>query len=165
MAKRSLFSRSFRWLAAAAGAGLATASPVAAQTIAPSAAPVEWVRYAEGATAAVTRLLEADNETALRFRTYLHRTRPAEEEPTPPLELKIWVDESGVVSRMEFTPFAHAEPGADLRSLVVGQRLPGEPPADMLLPMRIAIQLDAPAAPPPTPTGGAPKARSGLNRT
>ena len=146
MAKRSLFSRSFRWLAAAAGAGLATASPVAAQTIAPSAAPVEWVRYAEGATAAVTLLLEADNETALRFRAYLHRTRPAEDEPTPPLELKIWVGESGVVSRMEFTPFAHPEPGADLRSLVVGQRLPGEPPPDMLLPIRIAVQLDPPPA-------------------
>lgn len=151
---RSSISRLARLLAALAGAGIASSLPVAAQTIAPSAAPVEWVRYAEGATAAVTRLLEANNETALRFRTYLHQTRPAADEATQPLELKIWVDESGVVSRMEFTPFAHAEPGADLRSLVVGQRLPGEPPPGMLLPIRIAVQLDpSPAELAPATTG------------
>ncbi|MBN9505336.1 MAG: hypothetical protein J0I69_04850 [Altererythrobacter sp.] len=144
---RPLLSRLGRSLATLAGITLASAAPAAAQTIAPSAAPVEWVRYAETATAAITQWLEAEDETAVRLRAYLDRTRPAEDRATPALQLKIWIAADGLVSRIDFPPFAHEEPNADLRALIVGRRLPATPPVDMLLPLRLAIQLDARPAP------------------
>lgn len=143
MARRSLFARSLRWLAAVAGAGLASTSPAPAQTVSPSAAPAEWVRYAESATETISAWLGDDSEAAVQFRAYLDRTRRAADEPTAPLELRVWIEPDGTVSRIGFTPFAHEDANASLRAAVVGWRLP-PPPADMLLPIRIAVQL-APA--------------------
>ncbi|MGI9362625.1 MAG: hypothetical protein ACR2O7_13840 [Parasphingorhabdus sp.] len=142
----SFFSRLSRWTATLIGAGLATGGPVAAQSISPAQAPAEWVAYAQSATASITAWLEADSETAQRLRTYLDATRLAPDQPTAMLVLKIWVDGDGRVSRIDYPPFAHADANSDLRSLIVGQYLPGTPPKDILLPMRIAVQLDAPSA-------------------
>ena len=139
----SIVARFARWAAALAGVGLAATAPATAQSVAPSAAPVEWVRYAEGATAAVNTWLQAEDEAAGRLRAYLDATRPAPDQPTAPIVVKLWIDGDGTVSRIDFPPFAHAEANADLRGLVVGRRLPGTPPKDMLLPLRIAVQLDA----------------------
>nr|WP_316629325.1 hypothetical protein [uncultured Brevundimonas sp.] len=147
MRNRSFFARSRQWLAAIVGAGLASATPVSAQTVSPSAAPAEWVRYAEDATNTISAWLGEDGEAATRFRTYLDQTRPAADQPTPPLELRVWIDPDGAVSRITFPPFAHEEANASLRGAIVGRRLT-PPPADMLLPIRIAVQLDAPAAEP-----------------
>ena len=147
MRNRSFFARSRQWLAAIVGAGLASATPVSAQTVSPSAAPAEWVRYAEDATNTISAWLGEDGEPATRVRTSLDQTRPAADQPTPPLELRVWVDPDGAVSRIAFHPFAHEEANASLRGAIVGRRLT-PPPADMLLPIRIAVQLDAPAAEP-----------------
>jgi len=146
----SLAKRLCRWLAVIAGAGAAASAPVAAQSVSPSAAPAEWVRYAETASAAVNTWLQAESEPAQRLRAYLDATRPAPDQPTAPLVVKLWIDGDGTVSRIDFPPFAHAEANADLRGLIVGQRLANSPPKDMLLPLRIAVQLDAPA---PAPEG------------
>lgn len=158
MRNRSLFARPLRWLAALVGAGLASTVPVAAQIVSPSAAPAEWVNYAEGATSTISAWLGEDGEAATQFRTYLDRTRAAENQATPSLELRIWIDPDGAVSRIAFTPFAHEEANASLRGAIVGRRLT-PPPADMLLPIRIAIQLDAPAAEPTSTPGSRPAAR------
>ena len=136
-----LIARVIRWAAAFAGVGFAAAAPVQAQSIDPSAAPVEWVRYAESATVAVTRLLEAEGEVATRLRGYLDATRAAPDQPTAPLLIKLWVAKDGTVSRIDFQPFAHAEANADLRSLIVGQPLGQIPPSDMLQPLRVLVQL------------------------
>jgi hypothetical protein len=131
-------------------------SPVQAQAVDPASAPVAWVRYAQSATAAVTQLLEGQSEAATRLRSYLDQSRPAPDQPTAPLVLKVWVAKDGTVSRVEFTPFAHAETNADLTGLLVGQPLGGVPPKDILLPLRIAVQLAAPPTPPEqgaTPAG------------
>lgn len=148
----SLPSRLLRWTVALAGIGIAATAPVAAQSVSPSAAPAEWVRYAEGTTAAVNGWLQAEDETAQRLRAYLDATRPAPDQPTAPIVVKLWIDRDGTVSRIDFPPFAHAEANGDLRGLIVGRRLSAPPPKDMLLPLRIAVQLDAPAAP-PAPAG------------
>lgn len=124
------------------GAGVVAASPAAAEGVDPSAAPAEWVRYANSATDAIAGWLQADSETAVRFRSYLDQTRRDADRPTEPLSLKLWVDDDGTVSRIAFTPFAHPEPNADLRALVSGRHLPGKPPKDMLQPLRVAIELD-----------------------
>jgi len=134
-----------RWVAALAGVVVAATTPVAAQSVTPSAAPAEWVRYAETVTSAVNAWLQAEDEAAGRLRAYLDATRPAPHQPTAPIVVKLWIDGDGTVSRVDFPPFAHAETNADLRGLVVGRQLPGAPPKDMLLPLRIAVQLDAPA--------------------
>lgn len=144
MRNRSLFARPLRWLAALVGAGLASTTPVAAQTVSPSAAPAEWVRYAEGAATKISAWLGEDNEQATQFRAYLDRTRPAEDQPTPPLELRVWIDPDGAVSRIAFAPFVNEEANSNLRGAIVGRRLP-PPPADMLLPIRIEIRVEEPS--------------------
>ncbi len=156
-ATRRRFSAFSRWLAALVGAGLAATAPASAQ-ISPSAAPTEWVRYAEGATATIAGWLQAEDPAALRLRDYLNRTRPADDQPSPSLALKVWVNPAGAIDRIEFTPFAHAETNADLRTLIVGRRLAGPPPEGMLQPIRLAIQLDPAEQPadPAAPAGQGP---------
>lgn len=142
--------RRSRWLAAFVGLGLASGMPAAAQTVPAEAAPANWVRYAAGATAAISQWLQADDEAALRLRAYLDAARTAPDQPGAPLLLKVWVDPDSRVTRLEFAPFEHPEPGADLRSLILGRQLPGSPPRDMRLPLRIAVQLE------PAPVQGNP---------
>lgn len=114
--------------------------------MAPEQAPATWVRYATDATFAVTQWLQAENEVGQRLRAYLDAAGPALNQPIAPLVIKLWIDADGTVSRIDYPPFAHSEPNADLRGLVVGQRLPTKPPKGMLLPLRIAVQLDVPSA-------------------
>ncbi|EJU12129.1 hypothetical protein LH128_15421 [Sphingomonas sp. LH128] len=147
----SFFGRIARWTATLAGAGLAAAAPAQAEkpsstSVDPAAAPAEWVRYAEIATVAVTRQLEAGTETAARLRASLDATRPALDQPTRPFVLKIWIDADGTVSRIDHAPFADAQANADLNALLVGESMPSRPPKDMLLPLRVLIEL--PPAPP-----------------
>jgi hypothetical protein len=141
-----LASRFGRALAVLAGGliGLGGATTAPAQSVAPSQAPAEWVRYAEAATGTISAWLEEDGEAAAGFRNYLHQTRPADDQPTPTLILKVWVDPDGRIDRIEFPPFAHEQANADLRMAVVGRALEAPPPPDMLLPIRLAIQLEAP---------------------
>lgn len=120
--------------------GAAWAQP---QSMGAAEAPAEWVRYAALATESLTAWLEEDSESSAAFRAYLHQTRPAEDQPTPALMLKIWITPEGVVDRMDFPPFAHEAANIQLRAAVVGRALPAPPPRDMLLPLRLAIQLEA----------------------
>lgn len=166
--KPSLAGRIGRWAAALVGAGLASTAPVAAQSVSPSAAPAEWVAYAEATTARVTGWLQADGEPAARLRAYLDASRPAPDQPTAPLVLKIWVDGEGTVSRIDYPPFAHNAANADLRAIIVGQRLSSAPPKNMVLPLRIGIQLEP--APQPaqevSPVDGTRRiVRSSVDRT
>lgn len=152
----SVMARITRWLAALVGAGIASTAPVAAQSVPPSAAPVEWVRYAEFATTTITGWLEADSEPASRLRAYLDTTRPAPDQATAPLVLKVWIEPDGKISRIDYPAFAHGEANADMRTLIVGQQLSAAPPRDMLLPLRIAVQIDAPAQPAAPAVGDMP---------
>lgn len=132
-------------LASVLGAGAASAGALPPQALPPSAAPAEWVRYAESATASVKQWLQADSETATRLRAYLDTTRPAPDQPTAPVQIKMWIDPGGKVTRIEHPPFADAAANADLLALVTAQPLPGKPPGGMLLPLRIRVQLEAPS--------------------
>ena len=70
---------------------------------------------------------------AVRLRTYLDSVRPALDQPSPPLEIKFWIDGDGVVTRVAFEAFSQPAPGDDLRMLLVGRQLSIRPPADMPL--------------------------------
>lgn len=141
------FARLAWKLASTFGLGTATAaSPIAAQSVSPGQAPAEWVAYASYATATITKWLEADNDAATRVRAYLDATRLSPDQPTAPLLVKLWIDKDGAVSRIDHAPFTHPEANADLGALIRGQRLDVSPPENMLLPLRILIQL------PPAPS-------------
>ncbi len=124
----SAFGRFLSRVAAVAGIGSASTGSVAAQTPpsqTPVAGPVEWVRYAEGATVTIRSWLEGEDERAARLRAYLDATRASPTARTAPLVLKLGIAGDGTVSRIDFTPFAHEEPNADLRALIVGRRRRG----------------------------------------
>ncbi|MES2056268.1 MAG: hypothetical protein V4564_10040 [Pseudomonadota bacterium] len=130
--------------------GCGSAPDARAQSLSPSAAPVEWVTYAEAATVTIASWLQGEGEAAARLRTYLETTRPMSDKPTQPLELKIWIEPDGRISRTDFAPFADTTANADLRGLIVGHSLTTPPPKGMLLPLRLLIQLEPSAATTPT---------------
>ena len=131
--------------AIAALAGLGSAPSIAAaQGVAATEAPAEWVAYAQEVTVAITDWLQADSDAARRFRAYVAGTRNAQSEQSSSLMLKVWVADDGTVSRIDFTPFAHAEANADLRRLIEGRRLDIAPPPDMLQPLRLMVELQVP---------------------
>lgn len=144
--RRSRFARLAWKLASALGIGAAAVSvPASAQSISPQEAPAEWVAYASYATTTITKWLEAESDTATRLRTYLDATRPSPDQPTAPLLIKVWIDTDGTVSRIDHAPFAHQQANADLKALIVDGHLDASPPDDMLLPLRIVLQLPAPS--------------------
>lgn len=142
--RRSWFARLAWKLASAIGIGAAAApAPAFAQSVSPQEAPAEWLAYASYATTTITKWLEVTSETGARLRAYLDATRPSLDQPTAPLLIKVWIDANGMVSRIDYAPFAHAEANADIKTLIVGGQLGASPPEDILLPLRIVLQLPA----------------------
>lgn len=132
-----------------AAAGIAAlfgaAGTARAQSVAPAEAPAAWVRYADATTVTVSAWLAEEGAPAERFRAYLNQTRPGADQPVPPLDLKLWIAADGRIERIDFAPFAYEAANADLRAALVGRALPA-PPRDMLLPLRLRVEMkDAPA--------------------
>lgn len=94
--------------------------------------PAEWVAYAEKAGADIAGWLAVENDASLRVRTHLYQTGEA-------LVVKVWVDEAGVITRVDFAALAEAGIDADIRSLIEGRTL-APPPEGILLPMRLALE-------------------------
>lgn len=135
-----VLNRHWKSLARAiAGLGLTLPLGVPAQAAGMSAsdAPAEWVSYAQGATAAIEALLRDESQPGLRLKEAL-----SEKQAKEAIVIAVWIDGKGAVERVECTDLAGDAAQADLRALLVGQRLPGKMPRDMVLPMRIAAQLD-----------------------
>lgn len=146
-------SRARRLVAAAAAVlGLSIPGSAAlAQQVSPEAAPRAWVAYAETVNGKVTEWLRSEEAPAVRLRAYVDSTRPAADKSSRPLGLQLWINTRGVVTRVEFPPFADDTPNSDLRALLVGRDVGVRPPRGMLLPLRLAVQLD----PAPEPADGA----------
>ena len=126
---------------ASIAAGFAAMLGVAdAQSVVPSAAPVEWVRYAEASTDTVSAWLQEDGEIPARLRGYFNDRRAAEGAPVD-VEISLWVKPDGSVERLRFAPFADAQANTDLHDALIGRSL-GAPPKAMLLPMRIAVRIE-----------------------
>jgi hypothetical protein len=121
----------------AGGEAQAQAQP---RTVSPSAAPAAWLRYAEEATQTITGWIGEPDGPGARFHAYFDQTRPAADRPSAPLTVAVWVKPDGTIERIDFAPFVHEAANSDLRAALVGRRL-AAPPPDMLLPMRIAVQL------------------------
>lgn len=112
-----------------------------AQSVTPSSAPVEWLRYAEASTRTISAWLQEEAEAPSRFRAYLDASRSTGNVPVE-IEIGLWLGRDGKVERIRFAPFADAQANADLQNVIVGRDL-GVPPSGMLLPMRIAVQVEA----------------------
>lgn len=137
------------WTIGAGFAAIAGVTPAQAQSVAPTEAPRAWLDYAEGATSSVTAWLEEPSDPSTRVRAFLDGTRSAPDQPSLPLVLKIWVDRKGVITRVEHDALKPPALPDDVRTVVVGRKLP-PPPRKMLQPMLIAVQVPpAPAAPSP----------------
>lgn len=111
-----------------------------AQSIAPSAAPVEWVRYAEASTHTVSGWLQEDGEKPARLRAYFNQRRAVDGAPAE-IEISLWLKPDGSVERLRFAALADAQANADLHDALIGRNL-GSPPKAMLLPMRIAVKIE-----------------------
>lgn len=111
-----------------------------AQSVAPSSAPVEWIRYAEASTRMISAWLQDEAEAPSRLRAYLDATRSAGNAPVE-IEISLWPSPGGNVERIHFAPFADAQANVDLQRSIVGRDL-GAPPRGMLLPMRVAVQVE-----------------------
>ncbi|WP_422182718.1 hypothetical protein [Caulobacter sp.] len=144
---------------------LPSASP-AATALSPQAAPASWVAYAGLVNQTIIDQLGGSDPAAVRLRNYLDQLPHPMADSRAQLPIRVWIDGQGVINKVDFTPFAHPEPNADLRALLLGQRLAKAPPRDMLLPLRLSIGLEpAPATEAPSPgrsPGGAVSRTSGF---
>jgi len=135
-----------RWLSSL-GAFLGAVLPLGqatAKAVAPGEAPAAWMAYATTSMSVLTARLNGEAVPAPRVRAVLDATRPAPDQPTPILVVKLWIDGQGAITRTEFASLGDAQADQDLRTLIAGQKL-APPPRDMRQPLRIALQL------PPTP--------------
>ncbi len=122
-------------LAGALG-GVGTAS---AQHIDSAHAPAAWIAYAQQVSDAVQARLAGDDPVAVRLRTYLNQLPGAGDTDGIALKIAFWIDGRGRITRIDHTPFAHAQPNEDLQALLGGQTMPHAPPKGMLLPLRLSI--------------------------
>lgn len=140
--RRSRLS-TLRALAAGVAAALGLAAPVSAagQSLSPEAAPKEWIAYAEASMQAMNGWLAEEGEAASSLRRSLELTRPAPDQATPAVEVRLFIDKNGSVSLHGHSPLPDADAVVALRSVLNGRRL-APPPPDMLQPLRLAIQLE-----------------------
>lgn len=134
--------------------GLAATPGVAAKQITPEQAPRAWVVYAEQATRTITGWLNAEAPPGPRLKAALGApVSSVPDQAAPALEVKLWVERSGRIGRIEAAPLATPVADQDLRDLLVGRRL-AAPPRRIRLPLRIALQIEPapPADPADNPT-------------
>ncbi|WP_447725918.1 hypothetical protein [Sphingomonas koreensis] len=112
----------------------------AAQSVAPSAAPAAWVRYAEASTSTISAWLQEDGEAPARLRACLDEARIDRGGPIE-IQISLWLKPDGRIERLRFPALAHAQANAELQNAILNRNL-GTPPQGMLLPMRIAVQLE-----------------------
>lgn len=126
--------------------GAASGAPAAARQLSPEAAPREWVTYAEMATRTIDGWLNGEEAPAAAVRAAVAVAWPSRDRPAAPFLLKVWVDKRGSITRIEHVSIG-AEGDAQFETLLVGRQF-APPPRRMRLPMRLALEVATPEAPP-----------------
>jgi len=111
-----------------------------AQSVSPSAAPAEWVRYAEVSTGTIAAWLQEEGEAPARLRTHLNEARSGSGGPIE-IRISLWLKPDGRIERVRFASFGNPQADSDLENSILNRHL-GSPPRGMLLPMRVAFQLE-----------------------
>ncbi|GAB2874523.1 hypothetical protein GCM10027093_07500 [Paraburkholderia jirisanensis] len=128
-----------------------------AQPVSADQAPQAWLVYAQRVSQTLQTALAGDSDTARRFNAYfgywVNTDRgalpvvqadgtPLPFEP-PTLKVRVWVERSGQVERVEFEPVGDEVADADLRSLLLAQSAGAAPPRRMKQPMVVRLTLGA----------------------
>jgi hypothetical protein len=129
-------------LAAAVGLAPAALGAATPQSVSPQAAPSAWVAYAEIVNQAITAQLSGSDPAAVRLHAYLDQTSGPTENAGVRLPIQVWINGNGLITKIDFTPFAQQQPNTDLRALLTGFHLSKAPPRKMLLPIRLTISVD-----------------------
>ncbi|WP_246792142.1 YbaB/EbfC family DNA-binding protein [Burkholderia perseverans] len=106
-------------------------------------APAAWVSYAQQVGQQFQTALATDGDTAARIEQTLgDRVGAASDAAAalPAVAVRAWIGDDGAVTRIEFESLGEAQADASLRQLLTGVRL-APPPADMLQPLRVRLQL------------------------
>ena len=125
-------------------ASLMGAAPALAQDLnyrSPTTVPVSWQRYAQLVQYRIGDWMRTDDDVTHRFHVYLENRIINEPGPPQTLIVKIWVSQTGKVSRAEFRPLADAQANTDLRTILERGVVGEAPPSDMLQPMHLKIAL------------------------
>ena len=123
--------------------GLATGAAAAPAAVTLEQAPHEWVVYAQSAMEVVAGWLNGEVAPGPRLREYFFKHASDQGQNPQPLLLKLWVGGDGAVTRVESQSLGDEQAEKDLQTLLLGQRL-APPPKNILLPMRVAVQLAPP---------------------
>lgn len=146
-------------LGAALLALLGSGAPAQAQTAADDAIPPAWVAYAQRVSLHLQAALEGDSEPAQRFHAYFTRQAASDEQtaaagegrladnpaPTEPptVRVKVWLDRTGRVTRVDFSGVDDAQAAGDLKALLLRQRVGAVPPRSMRQPVVVRLSLAA----------------------
>lgn len=119
-----------------------------AESVPVDVAPPAWVAYAERVSTSFRAALEGPTEPAQRFHRFLEqRAQPdvASGVADVPVVLSIraWFNASGKVMRIEFAPLGDAQADADLRALLLAQKVGQAPPHGMRQPISVRLSLAA----------------------
>jgi hypothetical protein len=102
------------------------------------AVPVTWSQFGQLVQDQFKALLEANDETANRFRLFLKNQPAPGEFPPSVLLVQVWVGGDGKVARLEFPPLQNRQADADLRAILERANI-GRPPSDMPQPLRLKL--------------------------
>ncbi|HTH98408.1 MAG TPA: hypothetical protein VL574_13400 [Stellaceae bacterium] len=110
----------------------------------PDAVPSSWLRYAQLVQYRFKELLAADNEVAYRFHLFLENRTVNADAPPDQLIVKVWVAHNGKVQKIEFPSLHDAQADKDLHAILGRGNIGEAPPADMLQPIHLRLQLQMP---------------------
>jgi hypothetical protein len=102
------------------------------------AVPETWSQFGQLVQDQFKALLEANDETANRFRLSLNSQPASWELPPSVLLVQVWVGADGKVARLEFPPLQNQQADADLRAILERANI-GRPPSDMPQPLRLKL--------------------------
>ncbi|CAB3755272.1 hypothetical protein [Paraburkholderia humisilvae] len=130
-----------------------------AQHVSVEKAPQAWLAYAQRVSETLQAALAADTETARRFNEYFSNwvdTDAGAAAPTrtladggplpfdpPTLKVRVWLDRTGHVERVEFADIGDDVAEAELRSLLLAQTVGAPPPRMMKQPVVVRLSLGA----------------------
>jgi len=157
---------SYRWKSGAwvvAVLGLLHGTWAGAQSgpVAPGQAPAAWIAYAERVSQQFQSTLAGESEPAQRFRDYVGRVADARSATSdaardgaasgdrsapvdlPGFRVKVWFDNSGVVTRIETNDVEDAQAFGDLRAALLGRHVGARPPRGMKQPLIVRLATGA----------------------